>query len=144
MNNNLLFLPIEIQNIIFSYTRPVYPFIKELKEKEEERQREIDGRIKENRTETIEAINWRFAHYNHSNTDLSYIMYFKNKEHFFNIIVNRSWILCDFDAEYDSDMNDELYDLAQNPFEWCNEIDESGGSINYFKKLKSKKTSYRK
>ena len=35
MNNNLLFLPIEIQNIIFSYTRPVYPFIKQLKEKVE-------------------------------------------------------------------------------------------------------------
>ena len=35
MNNNLPFLPIEIQNIIFSYTRPVYPFIKQLKEKVE-------------------------------------------------------------------------------------------------------------
>jgi hypothetical protein len=35
MFNNLPFLPIEIQNIIFSYTRPVYPFIKELKEKVE-------------------------------------------------------------------------------------------------------------
>jgi hypothetical protein len=31
MNNNLSFLPIELQNIIISYTRPVYPFIKQLK-----------------------------------------------------------------------------------------------------------------
>ena len=35
MNNNLPFLPIELQNLIFSYARPVYPFIKQLKEKVE-------------------------------------------------------------------------------------------------------------
>ena len=140
MNN---YLPLELQNIIIAYARPVYPYVKELKEKEEEKQKEIDRKIKMYRTKSIENLEIRFGHYNHSNTDLSVIMYFKNKIHFQNIYYNRSWILCDFDAEYDSDMNDELYNLTLNPFEWCNEIDESGGSVNYFKKLKSKKTSYR-
>ena len=31
MNNTLPFLPIELQNIIISYSRPVYPYIRELK-----------------------------------------------------------------------------------------------------------------
>jgi len=31
MNNKTPFLPIELQNIIMSYTRPVYPYIKQLK-----------------------------------------------------------------------------------------------------------------
>ena len=31
MNNTTSFLPIELQNIIMSYTRPVYPYIRHLK-----------------------------------------------------------------------------------------------------------------
>jgi len=31
MNNTLPFLPIELQNIIISYNRPVYPYIRTLK-----------------------------------------------------------------------------------------------------------------
>ena len=46
MTNTLPFLPIHLQNLIFSYTRPVYPYIKELKEKEEERQKNKDELIK--------------------------------------------------------------------------------------------------
>lgn len=123
MNNNLSFLPIELQNIIISYTRPVYPFIKQLKENEEEKQKEIDRKIKmfkKFNNNQIELFGYQYNYNSH--TDLSFNMYIKNREYFENIYNERYQLTGDTDQ-----------------FIWSSQIANSGGSINYFKKLKRKK-----
>ena len=120
MTNTLPFLPIHLQNLIFSYTRPVYPFIKELKEKEEERQREIDRKIKNGIENNISKIKrYGYSYLKDKETDLSFNMYIKNML-YKKKIYNFRWGFTN-DTE---------------PFEWDWEIAQSGGSINYFKLAK--------
>ena len=116
MTNTLPFLPIELQNLIFSYTRPVYPYIKELKEKEEERQKEIDRKIKKHRKRFMRNINYYFSMYE---GDVSLNMFIRNSIYMSKVYSYRYRLTGDTDE-----------------FIWSWEIAHSGGSINYFKKLK--------
>jgi len=119
MNNTTSFLPIELQNIIISYSRPVYPYIKALKEKEEEKQREIDIKIKVDRKR-----------------------FFMNIKHYFNMYeggISLNMFIRNY--IYMSKVYSYRYELENDtmPFNWCYKIAHSGGSINYFKKVKREK-----